>query len=62
MFTTNSFVCYRHLDSRLREGRQGKNTSLNRLRIYSRPVMNEDVDHVCQTCRGDPGAKTVTYI
>ena len=57
MFTTNSFACYCHLDSRSREneGRRAENTSLDRLRIYSRPVTNEE--HVCQTCRGPPGDK-----
>ena len=42
MFTTNSFAWYRHLDSVKREGRRAKNTSLNRLRIHSRPVTDED--------------------
>ena len=40
------------------DGRRAKNTSLDRLRIYSRPVTN----HMCQNCRGPLGAKTVTYI
>ena len=43
-----------------REGRRAKNTSLDHLCIYLRPVTDED--HVCQTCGGAPGAKTVTYI
>ena len=42
------------------DGLRAKNTSLDCLRIYSRPVTDED--HVCQTCGGPPGAKTVTYI
>ena len=34
------------------DGHRAKNTSLDRLRIYSHPVTDED--HVCQTCRGAP--------
>ena len=53
MFTTNSFACYRHLVKS--DGRRAKNTSLDRLRIYSRPVTDED--HVCKNCRGAPGGQ-----
>ena len=57
MFTTNSFAWYHHLASRSRvlDGHQAKNTSLDHLRIYSRPVTDED--HVCQTCGGPPGGQ-----
>ena len=37
------------------DGRRAKNTSLDRLRIYSRPVT--DKDHVCQNCRGASGGQ-----
>ena len=37
------------------DGRQAKNTSLDRLHIYSPPVTDED--HVCQTCGGGPGGQ-----
>ena len=37
------------------DGRRAKSTSLDRLRIYSRPVTDED--HVCQTCVGVRGPK-----
>ena len=43
-----------------REGRRAKNTLLNRLHIYSRPVRDEN--HVCQTHGRPLGAKAVTYI
>ena len=38
------------------DGRRAKNTSLDRLRIYSRPLVTDE-DHVCQNCRGDPGGQ-----
>ena len=38
------------------DGRRAQNTSLDRLRIYSSPVTDED--HVCQTCEGrGPGGQ-----
>ena len=61
LFTTNSFACYCHLASRSRSnGRRAKNTSLDCLHIYLRPLVTDE-DHVCQNCRGGPRAKTVTY-
>ena len=62
MFTTNSFACYRHLASRLRasDGCRAKNTSLDHLHIYSRPVTRRRSR--VPNLRGAPGAKTVTYI
>ena len=37
------------------DGRRAKNTWLDRLRSYSRPVLVTDEDHVCKNCRGPGG-------